>query len=151
MPDVNKQAVWRACLDQVKGQVEELLAANQKVKESIDGEQKSSAGDKFETSRAMAHKEMELLAVQLNKALNDLGILEQISPTSSSEHVQLGSLVQTKNKLLYIAVAIGRIQLEGKDVFVISPSSPIGQQLIGQSVGFKYTMGPNEDQIKRID
>lgn len=150
MGTVSKSLVLETCIDKAAIQIQELESAMAKVKESIVSEEKSSVGDKFETSRAMAQKEMELLSQQMDKAQSDYAVLQQIDPNAQSFHVQLGSLVQTKSKLLFIAVAMGRVAIGGKDIFVVSPTSPIAQAIIGQEKGFHFQVGPNADSITSI-
>lgn len=151
MSKVNKTELLGICKTEIASHLDELNAAMLKVKESIDSEEKNSAGDKFETSRSMAQNEMELLAVQQKKAHTEYAILEQINPALHHEHVQLGTVVTTKTKVLFLAIAMGKVKVGSQDVFVLSPTSPLGQVILGKEVGFKYEIGPNKDQIVAID
>lgn len=147
---LDKSSILTQCIKKQEEILKDLHSAMAKVKESIEGEDKSSAGDKFETARAMAQKEMEILGVQIRKASNDLGILQQIKAESTSEHIQLGSVVETESKTLFIAVAMGKITIDKKDVFVVSPASPIGQLLIGKSAGDSYQIADKIERIKGV-
>lgn len=147
MATLTKDKVYSACRAWIQNQISELKSALEGVKESIANEDKSSAGDKFETARAMAQKEMELLGQQLQKALNDQKLLLSIDGDKELDHVQLGSLVKTEDKYLYIAVAIGKINVEGEDVFIISASSPMGQTILGKAAGFQFSMANKEQSL----
>ncbi|MFY0645051.1 MAG: hypothetical protein JXR19_11340 [Bacteroidia bacterium] len=147
---LSKQNIYNACTSIIEEKLEELNLNMQNLKESIAGEEKSSAGDKFETARAMAQKEMEQLNFQILKQQQDYKILLNIDINQKFDHIQLGSLVKTKSKRLFIAVAIGRIHIDNTDVFVISPSSPIGQLLIGQEQGYKFTMAGKSDEVLEL-
>lgn len=147
---MNKSRLMDLCKHKAQSQLDDLTAAFVKVKESIEGEDKSSAGDKYETARAMAQTEMERLGFQLQKARTEFNVLSMIDPGATTEHVQIGSIVETKSKTMFVAIALGKVNLDGKDVFVISPSSPIGQLILGKSAGFTYSLGSNTDSIVRV-
>lgn len=151
MAKILKQDVLKECIAKAEMQVQDLRSAIQKVKESIEGEEKSSAGDKYETARAMAQKEMERLGPQLEKAKLDLSVLSSINSESHSNQIQLGSLITTNTMLLFMAVPLGRVHINGTNVFVISPSSPIGQAILGRSIGDRFKIGAKEDQIVDIN
>lgn len=151
MAIVDKKQVLELCRLKAQEHLQDLRSAMQKVRESIEGEEKSSAGDKYETARAMAQNEMERLSIQLEKAKLEYNTLQSIDARDHSEQVHIGSLVETKNKLLFIAVALGKLMVNGQSVFVVSPSSPIGQEVLKKSVGHTFKIGPNTDTIVRIN
>ena len=144
---ISKSEILNCCKAKSNNQLAELTAAFEKIKESIAGEDKSSAGDKFETARAMAQKEMELLIQQLRKAQNDASILEQIKPEKKLETGQLGSVVITKTKKLFLACAIGKVEVKGETIFVVSPISPIGKSILGKKVGEIYELAGNKEEV----
>lgn len=146
-----KEKIHQACMDWLNNQLAELKAALASLKETIANEDKSSAGDKFETARAMAQKEMELVGIQLKKSLSDQQLMLSIDPKKKMEYVQLGSLIETDEVHLYIGVAIGRIKVDGKDVFIVSASSPIAQKILGQQKGFAFEMGAKRAEIKALN
>ncbi len=150
MASTFKEKVYNQCTAKLNSQITELRNALEVVKESIANEEKSSVGDKFETARAMAQKEMELLGLQYQKSLNDLKILSAINPKLKLDHVQLGSLVKVKDKMLFIAIAMGKLQVDETAVFVISASSPVGQSILGKSEGFEFKMGDNTQSILSV-
>ena len=151
MAIIDKKQVLEHCRLKAEEQLQELRSAMQKVKESIEGEDKSSAGDKYETARAMAQSEMERLGIQLEKAKIEYNILQNIEARKHSDMVQTGSLVKTENKLLFIAIALGKVVLNNETIFVVSPSSPIGQAIMGKGVGHTFQIGPNTDKIVQLE
>jgi len=150
MASISKKDALESCIAKAQMQLQDLRSAMQKVKESIEGEEKSSAGDKYETARAMAQKEMERLGPQLEKAKLDLTILSNIPRDSSVAVVQLGSLVQTTGMHLFLSIPLGRVTLKGGEIFAVSPSSPIGQAVLGKGVGESFTIGSKQDKIVAI-
>lgn len=125
-----KIQLHQQCILLVNKKVSELESLLQDAQESANNETKSSAGDKHETARAMAQLETEKLSTQLNDALKLKDLLHQINPEKTSAKVELGSLVKTNKGYFYIAVSLGKLSIEGIEIFVISPIAPIGKLLL---------------------
>lgn len=99
----------------------------------MEGEEtKSSAGDKYETGRAMIFLEKEKISIRLSESLKKQQTLDQIKLEKVSETVQMGSLVRTDKAIFFIATALGNIS---EDCYVISPVSPLGKALTGKKTG----------------
>jgi len=123
------------------------------IKSAIDSkntETKSSAGDKFETGRAMMQMEQEKNEVQLLRTLKLKKIASQINLNILSKKAQLGSLVLTDNGKYFISVGLGKIQIEKLIFYVISLDSPIAQILVGKGEGDKVVFQQKEIVILNI-
>ncbi|WP_282039456.1 hypothetical protein [Saccharicrinis aurantiacus] len=121
------------------------------LKESRDSDSKSSVGDKYETSRAMAHIEIDKHERQLN-ATKQLGNeINKINPLRISETVEFGSVVYTSNGNYFIAVAQGKIDLDGKSFYAISLASPIGKAMFGKKCGDILMFNGNSFTINQIE
>ena len=121
--------------DYAHSKVHSLKTRINEVVEALNSETKSSAGDKHETGRAMLQLEREKLGKQLAEAEKLQAIAERIPLKKQGDNIRLGSLVQTNTAHYYISISAGRFQLEDMQVFCISASSPIGQVLLGKTVG----------------
>ncbi len=102
---------------------------------SANNEEKSSAGDKYETGRAMMHLEKEKLSNQLAETLKLKKVLHSFNPSTPTEVVDLGALVNTSMGKFYVAISAGKIAINDESVFGISLGSPIGQALKGKHTG----------------
>ena len=133
MTDFNlslKTRVHELCIQLVKDKIkliDNLYLSNQNA---LDSSTKSSAGDKHETSRAMIHLDQEKLSIQLLDLNKSLRILSQINIGEHSS-VNMGSLFKTDHSIFYISIGLGKISINGLDVFIMSPVSPLSQRLIG--------------------
>lgn len=99
---------------------------------SANEETKSSAGDKYETGRAMAQNQRDMYARQYQQILAEKQVLDRIDPLFVSVRVIPGSYVATSNGDFFISVSIGPVKFENGQVMVVSPVSPIGRLLIGK-------------------
>ena len=133
MSDINlhfKSRLHQLCIHQIQDKIkliDELFNSNQKA---LDSSTKSSAGDKHETSRAMIHLDQEKLSSQLIELNKSLRILSQINIVEHSS-VKMGTLFKTDHSIFYISIGLGKVSLNGMDVFVMSPLSPLSQKLFG--------------------
>lgn len=123
----NVYRAYRQLLDEKIMQVQQTL---QDLHKSAANETKSTAGDKHETALAMLQIEQENKRKQLSEFLHQKTLLDKIDPTIVSTSVLNGSLVQTDKGYFFISTALGRITLEGKTLFALSPASPLGQKLM---------------------
>jgi transcription elongation GreA/GreB family factor len=135
---MNKSDIYAACVAKQQTKIEELQNAIDKVQESI------------ETARAMGQEEMDRLNQTMNVAVREMNILNQIEATKPCDSVQLGALITTDVKVIYMAVGLGKVAVGEDTIFVISSSSPIGQQLMGMEQGGEVTFAGKKEKIISI-
>lgn len=109
--------------------ISEINAAIILLKESRDNESKSSAGDKYETARAMAQIELDKLQQQLQNQNTLKTELLKIQPKAITEKTGFGSLVNTSTGNYFISVGLGKMELHQEIIYAVSLASPIGQAL----------------------
>ncbi len=128
-----KQQLYNQLVQQVNQRVTNAQKAMQAAEDSKNNQTKSSAGDKFETSRAMMQGEEERNKIQLAKALALRQQLMQIDISKTNEKITVGSLVSTNQGNYFLTVGLGKIVLNDTTYFAISLASPIGQLLFGKA------------------
>ena len=101
---------------------------------------KGSAGDKHETALSMMHLEQEKLNHKLREILDQKAILDRIDASQIHKKVALGSLVQANGMILFISAALPKLIMEDKNIFALSPQSPLGSKLMGNEVGYSFDM-----------
>ena len=121
-------ALVDASIADIKKQMSELVTEAQ-------NDSKSTAGDKHETARAMMQLAQEQLGKQLLEAEFKRNTLTRLDNHITHKFVAEGSIVTTSDNTLFIAAPMGKIQFEGKEVFVISAQSPLGKLLMGKAAG----------------
>lgn len=127
-----KQHLFDYCQRQVEERISRIQGAMVDAQEASNNDTKSSAGDKYETGRAMMQLELDKNRTQLKEAKGLQQVLSNINPEKTHETVQLGSLASTSMGNLYISVSLGRALIEGESYIFISPASPIGKALLGK-------------------
>lgn len=117
---------------------------------SKSNQTKSSAGDKFETGRAMMQAEEDRSKVQLIKAMALKNELAKFNVHLDRETVDLGSLVITNQGNYFLSVGIGKLSVDNTTYYAISPASPIGQLLVGKKPGEKVIFREKAILIREI-
>ena len=130
-----KPQLHAACLAYVQERIEACEAAMRAAQESANSETKSSAGDKYETGRAMAQNERDRNAVQLQQARQLLAEVERINPELPCDTVRPGALVATSMGQFYISISAGKLSLDGQDYFAVSAAAPVAAALAGKRAG----------------
>lgn len=134
----------------IDGKLDVANNAIKLAKEARNNDTKSSAGDKFETGRAMMQIEIENSSVQLNKALFNKTELSKINIKQAYDKVEFGSLVITNQGNYFISIGIGKLEIANKSYFCISLASPIGQILHAKKNGDTATFQNREFIIEEI-
>lgn len=148
---ISKLQLFQECLRLVNARVARLEDEMQALKDSAASDTKSSMGDKYETSTEMMNLEKGKIAEQLGEASRMKQTLNSLNLDKVYVECQLGSLVVTENASYFLATSIGKVVVEGTDFFVISPISPIGQQLLGKQVGDQINFGGKKVSIQKVD
>tara|TARA_B110001452_G_scaffold101391_1_gene84115 strand:- start:241 stop:693 length:453 start_codon:yes stop_codon:yes gene_type:complete len=121
------------------------------TKESRDTANKSSAGDKHETSRVKIQTEIDNYSRQLNLAINNLHVIEQLDNSKKYNLVSQGSLITTDKGIFFISIGIGKLELKSNNYFIISLLSPIGSVMKGLSKNETFLFRGIKYSIKNIE
>ncbi len=130
-----KQILYGQCVDFVENRFNTIQNTISEIQESLTSETKSSAGDKHETGRAMLQLEREKAGNQLAEIQKIKENLSKISISKTSEVIGLGSVVYTNKSNYFIAISAGEIKVENELFYAISSNTPIGQLLLGKTMG----------------
>ena len=115
--------------------VQEML---QDTIDSRNNDNKSSAGDKHETSRAKIQIEIDQLTKQLDLLNRQKLHLNSIDFSKNNEKATIGSLVKTNNGTYLISIGFGKVIIENEVFYAISSASPIGRLFNNKLKGDKF-------------
>ena len=145
-----KQQLHSCCVAFIDERIASANEAIRLAQHSANEETKSSAGDKYETGRAMAQLEIEKNSAQLAEAMKQKQVLDQLQPAVNTTVVRSGSLVFTSQGNYFMAIPAGAMVIDGITYYAISPASPIGSALMGLSAGASITFNKKEIVIEKI-
>ena len=124
-------------LDLISQRIATANAAMDQAQEAANSEEKSSAGDKYETGRAMGHLQKEMHARQLAESLKDLAALQAIPIEPLSKEGRPGAFLQADNIGFFISAGLGKqlMEGEGRTILFLSPLAPLAKLLQGKKAG----------------
>ncbi len=133
-----KQQLIEGCENYVEVRIERALVGLKDLDEALEMESKSSAGDKYETGRAMINLEFDKLLLQLEqyKGLKKTLAFAVLNPNLGK--IGLGSLVKTSAANYFISIPAGEILVENEKFYAIGINSPIAQSLLGKESDKDY-------------
>ncbi len=145
-----KEKLYHYCLAHIEERIANSKKAMEEAQAAANEESKSSAGDKFETGRAMMQRERDKNAKQLSEAVHIKQVLKQINWQRKTETVEAGSLVITNQGAFFISISVGKIVLEEDTYFAISMATPIGKLLQGKRVGEEASFNGRVYRIEEV-
>jgi transcription elongation GreA/GreB family factor len=130
-----KYKLHQHCVELVQLQLDTIQTSLDQLMEAKNSETKSSAGDKYETGMAMIQNQEELYRRQQAEAKGRMNQLTAIDAERTLTAIDKGALVISNIGVFYLAVGIGKVTIDQKDVFVLSLESPLGKSLKGKRSG----------------
>lgn len=109
-------------------------AADQ-AQEAANNEEKSSAGDKYETGRAMSHLQQEMYACQQAEYEREYTTLFQIRTDTICVSATPGAFIQCPGIGFFIAAGLGKQTVDGNTVLFLSPAAPLAGTLQNKRAG----------------
>lgn len=134
----------------IKGKTKLLKFELDSINKEKNNLKKSSAGDKFETSRALMQTEYDKIDNQLLILKNQLRAIKSISLSDNKKKVGVGSFIKTNKSFYFISIGLGKQIIDNNDIYVISLSSPIGKLLNNKKKGDKIVFNNKEELIENI-
>lgn len=132
-----KDALLKEChmvLDEKINQFQENIKRSQ---EALYENTKSTAGDKFETGRAMMQAEINKAEAQLAKTITLKKVLQTLGITKILPSIDMGAIVITNRGNFFISVATGKVKVSNKTYFTMGGNAPLAQEFMGKYKGDK--------------
>ena len=145
-----KQRLLQTCVDILKERMTNTSGLMENAQRSANSEEKSSAGDKYETSRAMSHLEKDMYAKQLQQTRYELSMLMDTDCSRIHSEAGKGSVIECTETTFFIAAGIGKVEFENQLVIVLSPLAPMGKLLSGKKEGDQVNFNKMLQTIQRV-
>lgn len=132
-----------------------IMAQNRVVehaKSRMDEAQKSAneygqPQDRYDSYRTQMLGKRDMFAKQYCKAVDERNILDRIDLVEENKTVAFGSVVITENQKLFISISLGKINVDGKHCFAISPLVPLFKALEGLKKGDTFEFNGKQQKI----
>jgi hypothetical protein len=134
-------------LEQRLDTVEKLVLTAQ---ESANNEGKSSAGDKYETGRAMGHLQKEMYQQQAEKIRHELLKAKSTEIKFQPGSIRKGTVIKTDRLSVFICVGLGKKTIDDLTVLFVSDEAPLYNQLSKKTAGEAFVIDKLEHVIREI-
>ncbi len=145
-----KASLYQLCVQFIEERIQTAEIALRQAREASNDDTKSSAGDKYETSREMMQQDIDRNKRLLIDAEENKKLLNSIKQVPISTSARNGSLVITDQGNFYLSISAGQLHLDNKTYFAISAVSPIGKLLLGKNTGDKFDFNGKKYVIKEV-
>lgn len=145
-----KELLKKECSFLLKKRIFNLNNAMQDSQESANNQEKSSAGDKYEISRAMGQIDRDMYAYQLLEVEKDMTLLTNLETDKINQVIKPGSVFEINSQLIFAAIGLGSILVNNISILVISYKSPLYEQLKFKAIGDRVIFKNENHQIENI-
>ena len=146
-----KQKIHQQYLQLIQDRIDVFRDMIVDLTEDSKNDAKGSAGDKHETALLMMHIEQEKINHKLKEVLGQKAVLDKIDATKLTQTIIVGSLVKANGIYLFLSTALPKISVDGVNVIALSPQSPLGSHLMGNSVGFTFEINGTKYLIESVE
>ena len=147
---MDKKRIWSACTEQLENKMKSSRAHLESLQASSSNETKSSAGDKFETSREMMQQEINKADLHFSQLTQHFLELKALSYSIQKHIIDRGSFVISNMGSFYISIALGKIKMEDGYFYAISMDSPMADALKGKTKGDNVTVNGRNVIVKEV-
>jgi hypothetical protein len=144
-----KISLWTKAQEILVTHIKEVQYQLLELQEASDGEDKNSAGDKYEVGREIINQSRELLDKQLESYRRMQNMLKTVA-MSDADKVQEGSLIKLPLGFIWVSVPLGKIEMEGVSYQLVSKDSPLIQALWELKAGDSGTFRDKKIKIEAI-
>ncbi len=116
-------------LDLIGERMAAAKEAMEQAQEAANSEEKSSAGDKYETGRAMGHLQKDMHARQLAESVKELATLHAVPTEPLCHEGRIGAVLQVDGLTFFISAGLGKQSIDGQTILFLSPQAPLAKQL----------------------
>jgi transcription elongation GreA/GreB family factor len=122
-------------LDVLRKRIVTAQEAMREAQEAANSEEKSSAGDKYETGRAMGQLQKEMLGRQLAEYAKDVKALQSVGTDSVLEQGGAGAFIRTGGMAFFVSAGLGKQEVDGLTIVFVSPLAPLARSLQNKQAG----------------
>lgn len=140
----------KRCVEILEQRINASYNSMQNAQAAANEEEKSSAGDKYETGRAMSHLEKDMHARQLATNKSAMASLMSINCEHVYNNVAPGCFVKCTDTSFFIAAGLGKIIVDQETIFLLSYHAPLARNLCNKKIGDTISFNGRELIIEEL-
>lgn len=135
--------------------IEQQMEVIRQLEQEINDAQKQANDygqpkDRYDAFRTKLMRQIELFAIQLDKAKIVLNTLHKIPLDQEINSVEFGAIVINNKQNLFISAGLGKIEIDGKEFYAVSAQVPIFHALRGKQKGDEVVFNGKSLLVKDI-
>lgn len=143
-----KRKIYNKCLEILEYNAETARKTMNEIQ--IDANEAEQEHDVFDGSRSELLRERDIYAEQLQKAVDDIHILKKVSFDGLEDKVEFGAVVITNRQKMFIALGLGKVEVDDDTYFVISKDVPIYKAMEGLKKGDSFEFNNMKFEIEDV-
>lgn len=145
-----KKNLKQFCQERIEQRMGAAKESIKNAQEAANNEEKSSAGDKYETGRAMGHLQKDMHARQLSQLVKEMSDLLSINTSLIYDQAAAGAFIETEQLCFFIAAGLGKQNIGEKQVLFLSPNAPLAGLLLNKKPGDGFVFNGKEIVISGV-
>jgi hypothetical protein len=137
-------------LDLIGQRMAAAKGAMEQAQEAANSEEKSSAGDKYETGRAMGHLQKDMHARQLAESIKELASFHAVQTEPLCREGRTGAFLQADGVAFFIGAGLGKQSFDGQTILFLSPQAPLAKLLEKKKPGDKVLFNQKDLVIRDV-
>jgi hypothetical protein len=147
---IYKNRLKQFCQQRIEQRITAAKEAIKNAQDAANTEEKSSAGDKYETGRAMGHLQKDMHVRQLAEHIKELADLHAVNTDIVYNTATAGAFIETDQPAFFIAAGLGKQIIDGQPIFFLSPHAPLAGILQNKKQGDSFIFNRNVVVIKGV-
>jgi len=132
-----KEKLLTKCIELKVESETNILAAMEDAQQSAN--EYGAPKDRYDSFRAQLMRKRDMLGHQLAVVQDELRYLRQVNAYTFVKTVEAGALVILDSQILFILAGIGKVVIDSKTVYVVSPVVPLVQAMKGLKPGDSFS------------
>lgn len=145
-----KNKLKRAGLAIIEQRIATTKESMDQAQQAANQEGKSSAGDKYETARAMGHLQKDMHTRQLVEHLKELAALHEINADVIYPSAGTGAFITCEGISFFIAAGLGKQKIGEHTIFFLSPIAPLARILDQKKAGDSFLFNSLNTLISEV-
>ena len=143
-----KKRLVEVCRDTQKKTADNLRNVMEEAQQSAN--EYGAPKDRYDSHRNQLLTKRDMYAQQLEKALQEISILDRIDLSKTMDSVNFGSVVITNDQKLFISISACKVTLDNETYFAISPKVPFYEAMKYLKKGDTFEFRGKKIEIKDV-
>ena len=143
-----KNKIIKSCIDILEENIQSCKSRIQEIIQTANDYEGDH--DMFDPFKEDMMKKKDLQVKQMEKFLEDLKLVRKVDPNKICKKVEFGAVITTDKQKMFVSAALGKISVEGEDIYAISTQVPVFKAMKDFQTGDSFKINNNSFTIKDI-